>query len=469
MDKILLIYPPTDSYYYVKGVNDSPPLGLVVLHNYIRKRLPHLIIDIIDGEHNSLENIEEIIKKGNYDLVGIQPMMASYFNTLKIATWAKEVNSKVVFGGHHATQLATEIISNKFDVVDFIIVGDGEEALLGLVNNSPIEKIPNLVYWDSRNKSAKRTFLKNCDIEDGKIDFFPEELLGQYINNSKLLERGNNLSYRSYSHKGCNNRMNSSYCYFCGRADKGYRYKEPETYIDELKYLSFDKNAAYIFEIGDDFLQNEEWLQKVVELKRNKLKNFDTHLKVFARANRINQKVIDLLKELNVDEVAIGFESGSDKILNNIAKGITVQENLDAAELLFKNQIDTIASFVIGLPGEDNISLSQTYDAAQRMVDFSLKYLNRKPQEVIGNMLEVNPGSPAFKELKRKSSLRYDGDEYTIDGVQNDYFRMKFGLSSIDDVKAFRAHLTSWCHKINSLGKYTYPAGLLKDEIIDVN
>ena len=59
---VLLVYPPIDSNYYTKGVNDSPPLGLVALQNYAERNMPEpAAISIIDGEHNSRECILDLI------------------------------------------------------------------------------------------------------------------------------------------------------------------------------------------------------------------------------------------------------------------------------------------------------------------------------------------------------------------------------------------------------------------------
>ena len=79
MKKIALIYPPIDDDYCLVGVNDCPPLGLAVIHNYVmRKALVETDIHIFDGEHTTVEDLENILVQKKYDVVGIQPMMASY-------------------------------------------------------------------------------------------------------------------------------------------------------------------------------------------------------------------------------------------------------------------------------------------------------------------------------------------------------------------------------------------------------
>lgn len=468
---IMLIYPPIDPGYYIEGVNDSPPLGLVVLQNYITRTVGLPVkIDIIDGEYHTLEEIIRIIKNGSYDMIGAQPMMASYKSTLKIFSEAKKMGAITCMGGHHATQLAEQIITNRRELVDYIIMGDGEEAFAGLIKEEPLRNIPNIVYMDRDTGEIVHTFEKNVSLEFGKIDYIDPKVFEQYITgDGKKLERGQTLiSFRSYSHKGCSNRLNSQYCFFCGRADKGVRFKTPEDYVDELVYMCSMPNVKYIFEIGDDFLQDKEWLTRVCELREKAIKDNNVHLKIFARANRVTSDIIPILKRLNVDEVAIGFESGSERILKGINKNATPEDNMRAATLLLSHGIDTIASFVLGLPGEDNDSLQATYEQALFLRELALKHLGRPPQEIIANLIEINPGSPAFKRLQRKFPDKYlHNDDLGIYETQNDYFAMEFSLNSQQKILDFRRNLAKWGKVINELGNYTYPAGWQKKELME--
>ncbi len=470
-ENVLLVYAPMDEYYFIEGVNDSPPLGLVVLQNYVTQKLGlQTKVDVIDGEYYCLTEILELIENGHYDLVGVQSMMASYNNTLAILKKAKELDITTVMGGHHATQLAERIITNRSSLVDFIIAGDGEEAFAALIKGERLENIPNLVYLHPKTKEIVRNKNKNVPIDDGMIDFFADKLLAQYKRKTRKnqLERGEELSsFRSYSHKGCSNRLNSQYCFFCGRADRGVRFKTPEVYIKELQHLASIPTTKYVFEIGDDFLQSQEWLARVCELKAKNMPANAIHLKIFARANRITSEVIDYLKRLDIDEVAIGFESGSEKILRRINKNALPADNLRAAELLYANGIDTIASFVLGLPGEDKKSLTETYEQAQRVAELSYKHLGKAPQEVIANLIEVNPGSPAYRKLEKAMPDKYlRADHLDVREVQDDYFSVLFNLISKDELESFRRELSKWGKQINKLGQYTYPAGWRREDLI---
>lgn len=467
LKNVLLLYPPIDGDYHMDGANDSPPLGLIALQNYIVRHLKlEVNIEIVDGEYSSVNEIMEMIATGKFDIIGAQPMMASYKNTMVLMEAAKKKGMKTFLGGHHATQLKYPIMKNKHHLIDYIIVGDGEEAFAEVVKETAKEHIPNLVYYE--NDQVICTPERNVPMEHGVIDYIDSRVLEQYNKNmGRNLERGEKLiSFRSYSHKGCSNRLNSQYCFFCGRADRGVRFKKPADYVREIEYLSNIPGAKYIFEIGDDFLQDSDWLNEVVELRERSAINQSVHLKIFARANRITEDIIPILRKLNIDEVAIGFESGSEKILKNINKNATPNDNLIAAELLFENGIDTIASFVLGLPGECEESLHATYEQAVKIRDLALKHLGKIPQEIIANLIEINPGAPAFKKLQKHNPVEYmDEDNLNVYKTQNDYFKMEFNLKSDEDLVQFRNNLRNWGTKINKLGAYTYPAGWKLGEV----
>ena len=464
MKKIALIYPPIDDDYCLVGVNDCPPLGLAVIHNYVmRKALVQTDIDIFDGEHTTVGDLENIIVQEKYDVVGVQPMMASYNMTLRLLKAAKESGATTVLGSHHATHLYRNILRNRHHLVDCIVLGDGEEAFCQIVNGMAFSLIPNLAYWDEGE--IKTTPQQNVAINESYIDCYTKQMLSQYNKRAEAYEHGSETTFRAFSHKGCKNRLNSQYCYFCGRADKGFRFKDPEIYLRELDYFVNSCQARHVFEAGDDFLQDEDWLRELIRIKEKKYPNLHTKLRIFARSNRIVESVIPLLHELHIDGVIIGFESGSDRILSIIHKHATTSDNLQAANLLFSNGIDTLVHYVVGLPGEDKQSLDETYQQAQYVQELSFKYMGRKPEGITGNLIEINPGATAFKQLVKAFPQKYaDEDILSVKETQNDYFKMIFGLNTDREVMELRKFFAGYAKKINALGRYTYPAGWLQED-----
>ena len=84
------------------------------------------------------------------------------------------------------------------------------------------------------------------------------------------------------------------------------------------------------------------------------------------RANNICMLGDELseFRKLGLRAVIVGFESGSQRILDFIGKGTTVEQNLKAGEILHKHKIKIIGNFMIGLPTETNDEMTETVNIA---------------------------------------------------------------------------------------------------------
>src|ERR1043165_2886886 len=118
-----------------------PPLHLAALASFLRQNRPDVEIEIIDGELHSLDQILSQLGDG---VVGISCNSLTYESGLVIAKAAKEKGAYVVLGGAHSTFAGRQIIRNR-SYVDSVVFGDGELALLGLVNAKQYSDIPNLI------------------------------------------------------------------------------------------------------------------------------------------------------------------------------------------------------------------------------------------------------------------------------------------------------------------------------------
>ena len=462
MKNALLIFPPTDSNCPKDEMNRGPVLGLVALKNYVtRVQGIDTKIDIIDGDYHSLEEIKKMIATNEYDIVGLQPMMSKYKNTLNIAAFAKTKGKQVILGGHHATQLAENIMKNRNEIIDCVIVRDGEEAFLKLIQGESFENIPNLVYW--QDGQVKKTEVQNMRRLYALTYLDPNDIAQYEKSNEK--ETDPYATFRAYALKGCAFSCKKGRCSFCGRMDKGVRFKKPEDYVAELRYMAENTKANYIWEIGDDFLPNMKWVEKVIELlEKEPLKN-NVEIRIFARADRINPKTVEYLKKLNVKQVVIGFESANDEILKQIPKSITAKDNMQAAELLLKNGIEPVVNYVLGLPGETEQTLKKTLQQAREIQKLTTKYLGRPPTAVVGNILEIVPGSDIYKKLLETYPKYKDKDDLDLYETLLDF--LKTFPSIKDDLQArrFIKRLNFYSKEMGKLGEFReYAEGVTLDK-----
>ncbi len=93
-----------------------------------------------------------------------------------------------------------------------------------------------------------------------------------------------------------------------------------------------------------------------------KNENLDIKWYCNTRANLVDEKLLHIMKEGGCRGISFGVESGSQKILDNVNKGATVEEARNAIQLAKKEGIKVYCSFIFGLPGEDWDTVDQTID-----------------------------------------------------------------------------------------------------------
>ena len=436
MKHVCLIFTPIDHTYRDAATHFSPPLGLVALENYIKQKLPNVKVSILDGSVvHSMDEILKFIDHHSPDIVAQSIQLISYENALTIAKYSKTNGAITVVGGHQATQLATEIVSRQEGIIDYVVVNDGEEAIVGLLTEKEPAHIPNLVFLN--NGIVKKTKSHMVDlhllppIDYSNCDFAPYDSLlsqAQFDSSTKI-----SRYLRIYSHKGCSNRGNSSACVFCGRADRGVRFKTPSQFWLDMENVITNCNADYVFDVGDDFLCIPKWLEQVALQKPKFSKQYQ--LGIFGRANRVTSEVAGYLKIIGVTDVVIGFESGDERVLELCGKKNTnVRTNAEAACCLFQNGIDICASYVLGLPGENEESLMATIDSAKEIAKIAERYLGRPPRELVANLIEPSPGSPVYKGILKSMPEKYSGkDILSLEELQRDYYRVYFGLETLHE------------------------------------
>jgi len=443
---VCLIFTPIDRKYR-NAFQYTPPLGLVALENFIHRLNPKVRITILDGGPiHSLDEIIEFIEKERPDFVGQSVMHKSYENALIIADYARQYGAKNIFGGHHISQLCDAIAFRQSALVDYVVYGDGEMALWKIINNSPLEEIPNLAIND--NGTIRKTPAYVLDLNDSplldysNIDLSPYMQLLELNNSSSGLDSGSISNYmRVYSHKGCGNRIDGKGCLFCGRYDSVLRFKPPEKYWQEMSYVVDSCNADYVFDVGDDLLYNVDWLRKAAETKPVFKNEF--RFGIFGRAIGVTKESVDLLRKIGVEDVAIGFESGDERVLRKSNKrNTTPLTNIAAAKELFQSGIIAHVHYVLGLPGEDKSSLRKTVDDARAIAELSMSILGSVPGEIVANLIEPCPGSPIYRALTRAYPDKYlYNDRLSLDELQRDYFRHFFNLESQESYLSFRNEL----------------------------
>ncbi|NCS71533.1 MAG: radical SAM protein, partial [Candidatus Aenigmarchaeota archaeon] len=426
--KILLIDPPF--YRFIGYYNRYFPLGLAYLASVLRKEghevliydadcnvspskmdftrledsYPDYLKSLKDENHPILQEVSHTISNFNPDIVGITVWTTFAASAFKIASLCKEYDRSVpvVMGGPHVSIKYDEVLKICPDV-DFLIRGEGEETFLELVRmigerwgnkNATFNNIKGISYRQNGEMvhNPQREFVKDLDA----IPFPARDLL---LNKDSYNSEDMGLLMTS---RGCP--YNCSYC-ATGIWKRKVRYRSVDNIIKEIKFL-IDAYGTKQFTFKDDsFTVNKK---RVLELCDRLIKekiniNWDCN----TRVNLINEDLLSKMKKAGCNSIKVGIETGSEKILKLMRKGITFEQCRKSANLFRKVGIHWTGYFMMGLPSETKEEVYQT-----------LKFMKElKPDFASFSVYEPFPGTELF-EIGIKKGLVQDKrtleDFYTL-------------------------------------------------------
>jgi radical SAM superfamily enzyme YgiQ (UPF0313 family) len=139
---------------------------------------------------------------------------------------------------------------------------------------------------------------------------------------------------------------------------KTHRRRSPGAVVDEVEWILNRYSPEMLWLADDVFTIHHGWLSNyAAEMRRRGL---HIPFECITRADRINEKVASTLAELGCFRVWIGSESGSQRILNAMRRGVTVEQVQDAVAVCKKNGIQTGMFLMWGFEGEEIEDIEST-------------------------------------------------------------------------------------------------------------
>ena len=412
--KVILISPPSPFLIDQKAF---PPLGLL----YVAGFLEHNGIDIsvadLANKETELENVLEPYM--NADIYGITSTSPQYPQALKILKVLRRRNTKarVVIGGAYPSSLPDKCIQDGFD---FVVAGEGEEAMLRLITNIEKEQAPGIV---------NATYIQEMD----SIPFPGRHLIDI---NSFAYNIDDGRGTTLITSRGC-----PYTCSFCSKEvwQRGTRFHSTEYVISELEHI-IDKYDFKHFLFLDDTITIHK--KRLLELCA-RMEPLNIKWRCYARTTTTREMLI-AMKKAGCVEIGVGVESGSQKILDIVDKKETVEQNSAFVELCKQVGITANVFIMIGLPGEDYETVEETRRWMERV----------RPDKFGFNIFMPYAGTPVYKNPDRYDIQIFDVPEEKswIKGRQGEYesFVATNALSRSEIERLFGelfAHfseLTSW-------------------------
>jgi anaerobic magnesium-protoporphyrin IX monomethyl ester cyclase len=357
----------------------------------------------------SKEDVVKDVKKFKPDLIVVDSSFPSLNNDIGVMEFIKQGyggDAKIVLVGPPASQFAEEILRS--DGIDFVArweydftLKEMAEAIEGNRNLKDIKGIsykengkiihnPNREFTSSDDLDkilfASRVYKKHLDIRD----YF----LGQSLYPEVQIFTG----------RGCPNQ-----CTFCAWPQtlmgRKYRVRSVQNVLDELEWIQ--DNLAEVKEVffeDDTFTINKK---RVLEFcKEYKERGFDITWSCNARADTLDLERMKEMKKANCRLLIVGYESGSEEILKNIKKGITVKQIKEFAKNARKARLLVHGDFIIGLPGETKETIEMTKKLIKEV----------KPDILQVSVASPLPGTEFYKWCKENRYLLINNPDEYLDG-----------------------------------------------------
>jgi radical SAM superfamily enzyme YgiQ (UPF0313 family) len=336
-----------------------PPLGLLYLSSHLRSR--GFETEIYDSTFGSRNDLFRLLDRGPAGVVGVYGNLMTRANVLAIAQHARAAGWLVMLGGPEPSNYPSEYLNAG---ADLIVAGEGEIAVERLMESefdaAAWASIPGLIFLGgdgSPHKTGPAELLTNLDAQPWPdrehIDMEP------YFSTWRTNHGVGSISV--ITARGCPYR-----CNWCSHSVYGHthRRRSPKAVVDEIEW-AIERYSPEMLWIADDvFTIHHGWLAEyAAEMKRRDIR---IPFECITRADRMNEKVAALLAELSCMRVWIGSESGSQRILNAMERGVTVEQVQKAVALAKVNGIQTGMFLMWGYEGEDISDIEATVEHVKK-------------------------------------------------------------------------------------------------------
>lgn len=380
--KILLVQPPRPLAHSYK----FPPLSLGYLASNLTAHGYQVEVMDMDAEDASVEVFPDRFSGQTFDyaIVAITSATVSYPAAVRIANYAKALNKSclTVIGGPHVSFLARETL-DEAKSIDVVVKGEGEQALVEIAHavehRVEFQDIAGIVYREGSLpvETPNRPLEKDLDsLPPPDWNLFPMDL---YLAPTVIASRG------------CPRR-----CIYCAATSihRGFRQRQLEPLMREIrglkKWVDRTPNRQLTFfdnSFAGDYSYSLRLAQAIKETR------IEANWTAEMRADNVDGPLLDAMKSSGCVYIHYGIESGSQRILDSIGKGISIEKAVQIVEMTLERGIEVACSFCVGHPEET----FETIDATKRII----KRLQEMGVHCSTSIVTPFPGTELWEDSER--------------------------------------------------------------------
>jgi anaerobic magnesium-protoporphyrin IX monomethyl ester cyclase len=360
-----------------------PPLGILYLSSYLRGK--GFAVEIYDSTFGSRAELFGILEQGPPATIGIYANLMTRGNAIEIAARGRAAGWRVIFGGPEPANYADEYLAYG----DVVVCGEGESALEELlaskVDPAAWSGIAGLAFRADAKviRTGPTRLIQNLDGQP-----WPDR---ERIDIARYLEtwraRHGQGSISVITARGCPYR-----CNWCSHSVYGmtHRRRSPASVAAEVEWIIERYQPDMLWVADDVFTIHRGWTHAyAAELKARGIR---LPFECITRADRVDPGIAAALAEMGCMRVWIGSESGSQRILDAMQRGVTVEQVRRAVELCRQHGIQTGMFFMWGYDGEELSDIEATAEQVKQC----------RPDLFFTTVSYPIKGTPYFEKVKER-------------------------------------------------------------------
>lgn len=358
---------------------------------------------LVDAPADNLSSEDVIRLAKGYDLIVMSTSTPTVSHDVGFAESLKKYYPHVMIGlvGPHTMVLPRETMAMS-EALDFVTTGEYDYTLAEIADGVPLHRVRGLVFRSKGElvRTPDRPFIEDLDALPFVSRIYARDLTIENYYNGYLLHPYVSL----YTGRGCRSRC--TYCLWPQTiSGHVYRTRSVENVYEEMVLAKrlFPQVKEYFFD--DDTLTQDP--ARAEQLAR-RIKPLGLTWSCNARAN-VKKETLRIMKESGLRLLTVGLESGNQKILDNMKKGITpalAREFMKAAKEL---GILVHGAFILGLPGETKETIEETMRYALALDPYSIQV----------SLVAPYPGTEMYAQGIKEGWISRAGERLLKDGIQN--------------------------------------------------
>ena len=384
--KVLLINPPVRQRQEPSDI----PIGLGNIAAITRDEGHHIAFLDLNANRVPLQVAADEIAIDDYDIIGIGGLSSQYKEIKTILPVCRQIHpdALIVAGGGFVTYMPDKMLQLRPEI-DVIVIGEGEETWKDILKeglHGDFAKVKGIAYRSENGKiiyTEPRPLISDID----KIPYPAYELLDldKYGKNYVYADTGGTNMRKSniVTERGCPRQ-----CTFCthngmsrwdqivsvGKEkvrelddDFGFqqiaRFNSPQYVVDHMLHLAEKFNMEYVFIADENLTSNRKRTIELCNLMIEKGLPSKVKWGTAGDAASVDDDIISLMKKAGCTFITYGGESASDKVLKyDIQKGTTRKNNQDAVDMMKRQGMEPLMTFMLGNPNENIDDILETTD-----------------------------------------------------------------------------------------------------------